>query len=332
MAGASVRRIRRADRGPVRRAVSCCNARRCSRSARPLSPRSSTRAPVDRARHAPAGAAHPRRAEPPGHLADQEGQRADRERSDAGARRHAAALQLRRLHRPGRRSRRFEKKYAQYGVKVKVSTFNDTDEAITKIRTGAVPVRHLLPELRPDQPAGRGRADPAAQPQLPDQHRQPVAGVQEPLVRPGLALHRPVHRLHDGHRLARRPGEHRHRRAAQPVRHAVGPEVPRRDRGDRRLAHRMAMCLLRAGITDSTPRRPATCSVIKRPARRPASATAAQGHDHDVQRPPRRPARPVPDVVGRRRERAVLPAEGHVGRRAALLVPRATARAWSTTT
>ena len=30
----------------------------------------------------------------------------------------------------------FEKKYAAYDVKVRVSTFNDTDEALTKIRAG----------------------------------------------------------------------------------------------------------------------------------------------------------------------------------------------------
>jgi spermidine/putrescine transport system substrate-binding protein len=33
--------------------------------------------------------------------------------------------------------RRFEKMYAKYDVKVRVSTFNDTDEALTKIRTGS---------------------------------------------------------------------------------------------------------------------------------------------------------------------------------------------------
>src|SRR5690242_18768664 len=32
--------------------------------------------------------------------------------------------------------REFERRYARYDVQVKVSTFNDTDEAITKIRTG----------------------------------------------------------------------------------------------------------------------------------------------------------------------------------------------------
>jgi spermidine/putrescine transport system substrate-binding protein len=39
----------------------------------------------------------------------------------------------------------FQKKYAKYDVKVSVSTFNDTDEAITKIRTGAVPYDLYFP-------------------------------------------------------------------------------------------------------------------------------------------------------------------------------------------
>jgi spermidine/putrescine transport system substrate-binding protein len=39
----------------------------------------------------------------------------------------------------------FEKKYAQYGVKVTVSTFNDTDEALTKIRGGKVPFDIYFP-------------------------------------------------------------------------------------------------------------------------------------------------------------------------------------------
>jgi spermidine/putrescine transport system substrate-binding protein len=39
----------------------------------------------------------------------------------------------------------FEKKYAQYNVKVTVSTFNDTDEALTKIRAGDVPYDIYFP-------------------------------------------------------------------------------------------------------------------------------------------------------------------------------------------
>jgi spermidine/putrescine transport system substrate-binding protein len=39
----------------------------------------------------------------------------------------------------------FEAKYAKYNVKVQVSTFNDTDEAITKIRSGGVPFDIYFP-------------------------------------------------------------------------------------------------------------------------------------------------------------------------------------------
>jgi spermidine/putrescine transport system substrate-binding protein len=39
----------------------------------------------------------------------------------------------------------FEAKYKAYNVKVSVSTFNDTDEAITKIRTGSVPYDIYFP-------------------------------------------------------------------------------------------------------------------------------------------------------------------------------------------
>ena len=95
----------------------------------------------------------------------------------------------------------------------------------------------------------------------------------------------------------------------------------------------MAMVLLRAGITDvntTDPDGPRDRSSEQLIELQPT--TAAQGHRHDVQRPARRPARAQPDVVGRRRQRAVLPAQGHVGRRPALLVPARTARAWSTTT
>ncbi len=39
----------------------------------------------------------------------------------------------------------FEKKYQAYNVKVQLSTFNDTDEALTKIRTGKVPYDIYFP-------------------------------------------------------------------------------------------------------------------------------------------------------------------------------------------
>ncbi len=118
----------------------------------------------------------------------------------------------------------------QYGVEVKISTFNDTDEAITKIRTGAVPVRHLLPQLRPDRPAGDRAAGAAAQPQLPRQPRQRLGRLPEPVVRRRGPLLGALQRLHDRGRLAHRPGARRHRRARQPLRRAVGPGVRRQGR------------------------------------------------------------------------------------------------------
>ena len=63
-------------------------------------------------------------------------------------------------------------------------------------------LRPLLPELRPDQPAGVRQADSAAEPQLHPEHQERVAELHQPLVRPGLALHRAVHHLHHRHRLA----------------------------------------------------------------------------------------------------------------------------------
>ena len=157
----------------------------------------------------------------------------------------------------------FEKKYAKYDVKVTVSTFNDTDEAITKIRTGAVPVRHLLPQLRPDQPAGRRRADPPAQPQLHHEHRQRVGRVPEPLVRPATGAT-------PSRTPSTRPGS-----AGAPTR--CPPTSPRSTnpydtlwnstyRGETAIIDdwhtAMAMCLLRAGRTDINTARPPTSTII----------------------------------------------------------------------
>ena len=55
----------------------------------------------------------------------------------------------------------FEKKY---GVDVQLSTFNDADEALTKIASERARVRPLLPELRLARQAGPGRPGAAAQP------------------------------------------------------------------------------------------------------------------------------------------------------------------------
>ena len=142
--------------------------------------------------------------------AGQSGQVADRRRqqgrSPTGWRRRRArrsALQLRRLHQP-RRDQGLRETSTASRSRSRRST---TPTRRSPRSAAARPLRHLLPELRPDQQAGDGRAHPAAEPQLHHEHRQRLADLHQPLVRPGLALHRAVHHLHHRHRLAHRPGE-----------------------------------------------------------------------------------------------------------------------------
>ena len=84
----------------------------------------------------------------------------------------------------------FEK---EYDVDISVSTFNDTDEALTKIAPGAVTFDIYFPSY--DQIGKMVTAEllrPLNQ-ELHHQHRQPVAAVHRPLVRRRLALLRPLH-------------------------------------------------------------------------------------------------------------------------------------------
>ena len=211
---------------------------------------------------------------------------------------------------------------AQYGVEVKVSTFNDTDEMLTKIRTGAVPYDICFPSYDQISRMVTAQARAAAQPQLPRQPRQRLGRLPGPVVRRRGPLLGALQRLHDRPRLADRPGARRRRRDGQPLRRALGPGVRRQGGGDRRLAHLHG--------PGRAPRRHHRRQhrLRRRPRHDPAEphragrGGEAEGDDLDVQRPPLGPARPVPDVVGRRRQRAVLPAGRRVRRRAALLVPR----------
>ena len=78
-------------------------------------------------------------------------------------------------------------------------------------------LRHLQRQLHRDQPPGGWEAGPTAEPLLHPRHQERVAELHQPLVRPGMALHRAVHHLHDRNRLADRPGARRYRRAEESV-------------------------------------------------------------------------------------------------------------------
>ena len=177
---------------------------------------------------------------------------ADRRRPGAREGRHAAALQLRRLHRPGR-DQVVREEVPQ--TKVQVSTFNDTDEALTKIRGGNVDYDIYFPSY--DQISRMVTAKlirPLNHSYIPN-IKQRLADVHEPLVRPGVAVHGALHRLHHRHRLADRPGARRHRRADQSLRRRSGIRSTRaRPRSSTTGTPRWRMVLLRAGqAPTSTP-------------------------------------------------------------------------------
>ncbi|HZC69158.1 MAG TPA: hypothetical protein VE442_00545 [Jatrophihabitans sp.] len=123
--------------------------------------------------------------------------------------------------------KQFEKDYAKYDVNVRVSTFNDEDEAITKIRTGAVPYDIYFPSY---VAISRLVAANLIRP-LNHSYLSNIDNVwpafKNPWYEPGVALHRAVFHLHDRYRLAGRQDQHRHRGAVESVGHVVGSEVPR---------------------------------------------------------------------------------------------------------
>ena len=104
--------------------------------------------------------------------------------------------------------------------------------------------RRLLPDDRRDGQAGRRRPPPTAQPRPhPGAAEGQLEDLPGPVLRPGVAVLRPVHDLHDRHRLSARPHpRRRHPRHGQSVGDPVGsavlgqgrrvPQLPRCD-GDR---------------------------------------------------------------------------------------------------
>ena len=90
----------------------------------------------------------------------------------------------------------------KYNCKVQVTTFNTMNEALAKLRSGlsfdvfmgvTVDVLGQLIESKLVQPLNHSYI-PNIQPG--------VAGLHQPVLRPGLAVHRPVHDLHDRDLLA----------------------------------------------------------------------------------------------------------------------------------
>ena len=190
----------------------------------------------------------------------------------------------------------FEKKY---GVDIRLSTFNDADEALTKIASEEPRVRPLLPELRLAGPAGPGRPAPAAQPRLPAPTPPTCGPASATPGTTGAARYTaPYTDLQHRDRLAHRHGPRRHRRAAT---------TPTTCFWDTAYAGNLAilddwhtaiaMVLLRNGQLRHQQHRSRRHRDGPRAAARAARHDAPEGDDQHVHRHAGRAVRPVPDVV-----------------------------------
>ena len=210
----------------------------------------------------------------PGHLADQRRQPADRRRADAREGRHAAALQLRRLHRArGGQGVREEVRRRRQGLDLQRHR-RGADQDPLRRRA----VRPLLPELRPDRQAGHGRAAPAAQPQL-HPATSPTCGRAS--TTPGTTggwhytVPYTVYTTGIGWRTDKVTDDIA--ALANPYDVFWDTAYARQDRGHRRLAHRDGdgRCCATASPT-STPTTPTDLAMIQHAAARHAADDAAR--------------------------------------------------------
>ena len=122
---------------------------------------------------------------------------------------------------------------------IAVSTFNDTDEALTKLASGAVSYDIYFPSY--DQMGTLVAADllrPLTHDYIPNIDNL-WDELQEPLVRPGLAVLRAVHRLHHRASAGAPTWSPRTSRSATTPTTCSGTTQYKRQHGDhRRLPHR----------------------------------------------------------------------------------------------
>ena len=190
----------------------------------------------------------------------------------------------------------FEKKY---GVDIRLSTFNDADEALTKIASGNLEFDLYFPSY--DSLGRLVQADllrPLNQDYLPNTGNL-WPGFHDPWYDLGCALHRAVHDLQHRHRLAHRPGPRGHRgRSTTPTTCFWDTDVQRRTwRSSTTGTPRWRMVLLRNGQLDINSTDPDDIAMVREQLlelRDTMKPKVTIGHVH---RPARRAVRPVPDVV-----------------------------------
>ena len=99
----------------------------------------------------------------------------------------------------------FQKKY---GAEVQVTPYNNYDEMLTKISAPGAEFDVVFPGPSVMSRMVYGTAAPAVPAVVPDQSDERLARVPGPVVRPRLAVQRPLHRVHQRSRL---PLRHRDR-------------------------------------------------------------------------------------------------------------------------
>ena len=216
---------------------------------------------------------------------------------------------------------------AQWGVDIRLSTFNDADEALTKIAAGEPRLRPLLPELRLGRQADPGRPAAPAQPRLPGQPQEPLGPVRRPLVGQGRSLHDPLHRLQ--HRASAGAPTSPTSTSRRTTRRGTSSGTPQY-RGNMAILDdwhtAIALVLIRNGY-DLNTTSAKDLGVVREQLLEPPLDDAAQGHHLDVQRHAGRAVRPGAVLVGRRDQHALLPAEeDRPGHPALLGAPRRSGR------
>ena len=197
------------------------------------------------------------------------------------------------------------------------------EEALGKLQTGQLGFDVFVPTRRPARPAGRDQAHPAAQPQLHPEHQQCLEGVREPLLRPEVAVHRPVHDLHDRNLLAQRPrARARRSQLANPWAFLWQPQYKGKVAILDDYREGMSLGLMKNGGTDLNTTDVAGPQRGRAVAARPRQAGQRPHRQQRLHQHPERPDVDPPVLVRRHRGSGAVHAEGRAGRGGQLLVPR----------
>ena len=124
----------------------------------------------------------------------------------------------------------------EFGVEVELTTFYNLEEATRKLRTGKVNFDVFVPtaEIIPKFVAGK-LLQPLNHDYLPNLKKNVWPMLADPYYDRRVALHRPLHRLPDRHRLANGHGIRGRRGHGQPVGGVLGSRVQGHSGALRRL-------------------------------------------------------------------------------------------------